>query len=40
MKGDDRPLTPETLAFDKKVASYKAHSSEIAVNPFKPGVWA
>ena len=40
MKGDDRPLTPEALAFDKKVASYKAHSSEIAVNPFAPGTWA
>lgn len=40
MKGDDRPLTPEALAFDKKVASYKARSSEIAVNPFAPGTWA
>jgi hypothetical protein len=32
-------LTPEALAFDKKVLNYKAEMGHIAVNPFKPGVW-
>jgi hypothetical protein len=32
-------LTPEALAFDKKVLDYKAHMGEIPVNPFKPGTW-
>jgi hypothetical protein len=33
-------LTPEALAYDKKVLDYKAHMGEIPVNPFKPGTWA
>jgi hypothetical protein len=33
-------LTPEALAYDKKVLDYKAHRGEIPVNPFKPGTWA
>jgi hypothetical protein len=32
-------LTPEALAFDRKVLDYKAHMGEIPVNPFKPGTW-
>jgi hypothetical protein len=33
-------LTPEALAFDKKVLDYKAHMDEIPVNPFKSGIWS
>jgi hypothetical protein len=32
-------LTPEALAYDKKVQNYKAEMGQIAVNPFKPGTW-
>jgi hypothetical protein len=32
-------LTPEALAFDRKVINYKSHMGEIPVNPFKPGTW-
>jgi hypothetical protein len=32
-------LTPEALAYDKKVLDYKAHMGQIPVNPFKPGTW-
>jgi hypothetical protein len=33
-------LTPEALAFDRKVINYKSHMGEIPVNPFKPGTWS
>ena len=33
-------LTPDALAYDKKVQGYKHHKSEIAVNPFKSGTWS
>jgi hypothetical protein len=33
-------LTPEALAFDRKVVNYKAEMGEIPVNPFKPGNWS
>ncbi len=33
-------LTPEALAFDRKVLDYKSHMGEIPVNPFKPGTWS
>jgi ABC-type multidrug transport system fused ATPase/permease subunit len=33
-------LTPDALAYDKKVQGYKQHKSEIAVNPFKSGAWS
>lgn len=32
-------LTPETLAYDRKVQDYKAHMGQIPVNPFKSGTW-
>jgi hypothetical protein len=40
MKSEGQPMTPEAIAFDKKVLNYKAHSNEIAINPYKPGVWS
>lgn len=33
-------LTPEALAFDRKVVNYKAEMGQIPVNPFKPGTWS
>jgi hypothetical protein len=33
-------LTPEALAYDKKVLDYKSHRGEIPVNPFKEGTWS
>jgi hypothetical protein len=33
-------LTPEALAFDRKVQGYKANMGQIPVNPFKPGTWS
>ena len=36
----EKNLTPEALAVDKKILDYKAHRNEIAVNPFKPGTWS
>jgi hypothetical protein len=33
-------LTPEAIAFDKKVLSYKSNMGQIPVNPFKPGTWS
>ncbi len=33
-------LTPEALAFDKKVLNYKAHMGEIPVNPFDMKAWS
>lgn len=33
-------LTPETIAYNKKVTDFKVHKSEIPVNPFKQGVWS
>lgn len=33
-------LTPETLAYNRKVQDYKAHKSEISINPFKDGSWS
>jgi hypothetical protein len=32
-------LTPQTLEYDAKVLNFKAHKSEIPVNPFSSGVW-
>jgi hypothetical protein len=32
-------LTPDALAFDRKVQGYKTQMGEIPVNPFKPGTW-
>lgn len=40
IKNDGQPRTPEVLAFDQKVANYKAESGEIVVNPFKHGNWS
>ena len=33
-------LTPQALAFDKKVLDYKSHMGQIPVNPFNPSNWA
>jgi hypothetical protein len=33
-------LTPEALAYDRKVLSYKSEMGQIPVNPFKPGTWS
>jgi len=33
-------LTPETLAYNRKIQDYKAHKSEISINPFKEGSWS
>ena len=33
-------LTPEALAFDRKVLGYKSQMGQIPVNPFKPGTWS
>jgi hypothetical protein len=33
-------LTPEAIAFDKKVLDYKSRMGQIPVNPFKPGTWS
>ena len=32
-------VTPQTLEYDAKVLNFKAHKSEIPVNPFSSGVW-
>ncbi len=32
-------LTPQALAFDRKVLNYKSEMGQIPVNPFKPGNW-
>jgi len=32
-------LTPGALEYDHKVSDYKAHQTEIAINPFSKGVW-
>jgi hypothetical protein len=32
-------LTPEALAYDRKVLNYKSEMGQIPVNPFKPGTW-
>jgi hypothetical protein len=32
-------LTPQALAFDRKVLNYKSEMGQIPVNPFKPGTW-
>jgi hypothetical protein len=39
MKGSNVPLTPSAIAFDKKVAAYKANSGQIAINPFNESAW-
>ena len=31
--------TPAVIEYDKKVADYKNHKSEIPLNPFQPGKW-
>jgi hypothetical protein len=36
----NKNLTPEAIEYDKKVLNYKAEMGQIAVNPFKPGVWS
>lgn len=33
-------LTPDAIAYDKKVAEYKAHLTEIPVNPFNSKSWS
>ena len=33
-------LTPDAIAFDKKVFNYKSHKSEIPVNPFSSDNWS
>jgi len=33
-------LTPGALEYDHKVADYKAHQTEIPINPFATGVWS
>ncbi len=33
-------ITPEGIKYDKKVLDYKANLNQIAVNPFKPGIWS
>ena len=33
-------LTPDAIAFDKKVFNYKSHKSEIPVNPFSNDNWS
>jgi hypothetical protein len=33
-------LTPDAIAFDKKVFNYKSHKSEIPVNPFSHDNWS
>jgi hypothetical protein len=33
-------LTPQALAFDRKVLNYKSEMGQIPVNPFKPGTWS
>jgi len=33
-------LTPDAIAFDKKVFNYKTHKSEIPINPFSPDNWS
>jgi len=33
-------LTPGALEYDRKVADYKVHQTEIPVNPFAKGVWS
>jgi hypothetical protein len=37
---DSGDLTPEALAFDRKVLNYKSEMGQIPVNPFKPGDWS
>jgi hypothetical protein len=32
-------VTPQSLEYDKKVLNFKAHKSEIPVNPFTAGTW-
>jgi len=32
-------LTPQALAFDRKVLNYKSEMGQIPVNPFSPGTW-
>lgn len=33
-------LTPQALAFDRKVLNYKSEMGQIPVNPFKAGIWS
>jgi len=40
LRNDGQPRTPEVIAFDKKVANYRAEAGETVVNPFKPGNWS
>jgi hypothetical protein len=37
---DKHYLTPDALAYDKKVQDYTEHKDEIPVNPFKRGAWS
>jgi hypothetical protein len=37
---NNESLTPETLAYNRKIQDYKAHKSEISINPFKDGSWS
>jgi hypothetical protein len=40
MSQDNLPLTPDVIEYDKKVADFRAHQNEIAINPFKDGTWS
>jgi hypothetical protein len=33
-------MTPDALAYQRKIQDYKAHKSEISINPFKEGSWS
>jgi hypothetical protein len=37
---DGEAMTPDALAYNRKVQDYKAHKSEMAINPFKDGSWS
>lgn len=37
---NNESLTPQTLEYNRKVQDYKAHKSEISINPFKDGSWS
>ncbi len=37
---NNESLTPETLAYNRKIKDHKSHKSEISINPFKDGSWS
>ncbi len=38
--GKNAPLSPDALAFDKKVNQYKSEADAIGINPFNTGKWS